>query len=811
MFSWLGRIIARNWLVWLAAWVLLGVGTGVVAPRWQDVAKDGEFNFLPRDVPSRRGEDLLRRAYPGRRAESSIVIVLTREGDRQVLNEEDRRFIADKLRPGLERIAAEEGGSGAVRSGRARQRDPIIARILTSQDKVIGPLLVSEDRRATLVLVELTTDFLVRSNIPVVGKIEELIVHLRREGAVPAGLRLALTGSAVLGRDMMVAESESARRIDSWTIALVIILLLAFYRAPLISLIPLVTLYVAVQVALRLLALLAQAGYLELFRGLQVYTTVVVYGAGVDYTLFLISRYQEEVEGESSIGQALAQALGKIGGALVASAATVICGIGTLMFAEFGKFREAGAAISFSLFVMLCATMSLTPALLRLAGRWVFWPWPLGARREEGRDADRRRPRWLTGSTSPFEGLWQSSGQMLLRRPGTIWLLTALALGPFAAFAVRNYDNVNYGLIQGLPSGAPSVRGMKVLTAHFPAGYSGPLTLVIRNDRVDFSRKDGIDLVRELTDRLKRRRDELKIADLRSVVDPLGISRAAQEALPTRGIMAVIVRPLMLARAIEHYVSNTAELDHHVTRLDIVLDLDPFTRRSISHLDVLEAAIRRELPEGLRRGSELYLTGATASFRDLKTVADRDREKIHLMVTAGVLAVLVVLLRRLAIPIYLILSVVFGYLATLGVTFVVFRLLAGGDFPGLDWTVPIFLFTLLIAVGEDYNIILVTRTDEEQDRHGPVLGVTEALAKTGGIISGCGFIMAGTFSSLAFGGSLARMYQLGFALTFGVLLDTFVVRPILVPAYLILVNSGRFGRLGMYLGARREPAAMARR
>ena len=109
----------------------------------------------------------------------------------------------------------------------------------------------------------------------------------------------------------MVAESESARAIESWTIWLVIILLLVFYRAPVIALVPLITLYVAVQVALRILALLAQAGYLELFHGLEVYTSVVVYAAGVDYNLFLISRYEEEVEGESGIGQALARALGQ--------------------------------------------------------------------------------------------------------------------------------------------------------------------------------------------------------------------------------------------------------------------------------------------------------------------------------------------------------------------------------------------------------------------------------------------------------------------------------------------------------------------
>ena len=96
--------------------------------------------------------------------------------------------------------------------------------------------------------------------------------------------------------------------------------------------------------------------------------------------------------------------------------------------------------------------MTLTPALLRLAGRWVFWPWRLGVLREEEHDADRRPARWLTGSSSPFEGLWQAIGGVLRRLPGTIWLLTVLVLSPFAVFAVLNYDNVNYGLIQGLPS-----------------------------------------------------------------------------------------------------------------------------------------------------------------------------------------------------------------------------------------------------------------------------------------------------------------------------------------------------------------------
>ena len=318
MFLFLDRISSRTWLVWLAAWVLLWADTWLAAPCWHDVAKDGEFNFLPRDVPSRRGERLLQRAFPGRRAESSVVIVVAREGDRQELTEEDRRFIADKLRPGL-RADRRRGGRFGGR--------PIQPLPAARSDHRAHPHLPGEGGRPApgqrgpprLRGAHRADDRLLRpAQHRRGGQDRGVIGRLRLEGAVPAGLRIALTGSEVLGRDMMRRVRER-RAIHSWTIWLVIILLLVFYLAPLIALIPLVTLYVAVQVALSLLALFAQAGYLDLFRGLEVYTTVVVYAAGVDYNLFLISRYQEEVEGESRIGQALTQALGKIGGALAAT------------------------------------------------------------------------------------------------------------------------------------------------------------------------------------------------------------------------------------------------------------------------------------------------------------------------------------------------------------------------------------------------------------------------------------------------------------------------------------------------------------
>src|SRR5262249_30904944 len=158
--------------------------------------------------------------------------------------------------------------------------------------------------------------------------------------------------------------------------------------------------------------------------------------------------------------------------------------------------------------------------------------------------------------------------------------------------------------------------------------------------------------------------------------------------------------------------------------------------------DHLEEAVNAALPSELS-GSRIELVGSTAMLRDLSKVKQSDERLIQILVPIVVLLLLLIVLRRLVLSIYLILSVLFSYLATLGLTYLVFRLLIGDEFIGLDWKVPIFLFTILVAVGEDYNIFLLTRVQEEQPSHGPINAITVAMVRTGQVISSCGFIMAG--------------------------------------------------------------------
>lgn len=780
MFQALGNAVSRIWPLLLLGWGGLLAATWVAAPEWEEVARAGEFVFLPDDAPTRRGEELFEQAFPEDAQTAQVVIVLHRpEGERELLDQ-DREFVKDRLAPALKRLA-----------GDAESK---ISQVRTPEDEDVGLLLTSPDERAMLVLVDLTTEFLAYSIVPPVDRIEELVEELRRDGAVPDGLEIALSGSAVLGRDRTRAKAESAEAIQSWTIWLVIALLLIVYRAPLVALIPLVTLYLTVRLTLNLLAIMAQAELIGVFQGLEVYTIVLVYGAGVDYSMFIIARFREELEKGAAYGDAIAGSIGRVGSAVSASAATEIIGIGMLSFAQFGKFQQAGISISLGLLVMFCASLTLTPGLLRLTGRWAFWPWMPG-RELHTASAEQTGGERLhkLAARKMSRGLWERIGTALARRPATIWLACVAALAPLAAVGILRYQDVSYGLVAELPQDRPVVHGTDVLTRHFPAGVTGPATVLIRNDDVDFGSGRGMGFVEDLTDRLARRRDDLGIVDLRSISDPLGLSEQAEQvlAMPEGTVTQRVTRRAEIRRrAIEHYVSDGGELDRHVTRLELVLDIDPFSREAIRRIEEVERAVANALP-GPLEGSQVHLLGATASLRDLKNVAEEDRLWIKTLVAASVLLVLIVLLRRFALPLYLIVTVLFSYAITFGVTFLVFRALEPDRFTGLDWTVPLFLFTVLVAVGIDYNIYLITRIVEERERHGPVGGVTEALNRTGAIISSCGIIMAGTFSTLAIGGELASMRQLGFALAFGILLDTFVVRPVLVPAMLIWVADRR--------------------
>jgi putative drug exporter of the RND superfamily len=823
MFPMLGKAIARLWPVLLAAWGLLLAGTWWYAPAWDTVAESGEIAFLPADCPSLHADALLQKAFPGESTGSTVVLILVR--DDVPLQPQDKKFVHDVLAPALNSATASEAGER-----------PIVSRVRTLADPGAGALLLSGDKRATLVVIELATPFLDRRNVPVVERVEDRLKQLGDRHEIPDGLRIALTGSATAGRDLQQAEAHTAQAVEAWTIGIVIVLLILMYRAPLVALIPLLTVFVSVQVALYVLAIMAGADVLTVSRDTRVFITVLAYGAGVDYCLFLIARFREEQERGAEPGPAAATAVARVGGAIAASAATVIGGIAMLAFARFGKIHAAGLSIPVALCIVLCASLTFCVSLLCLAGRWAFWPQRVVA--NSGAEPARAGllQRLLTANW--FPDVWRAMGPPLVRWPWAIWFVSVAALAPFAVVAVSHYHDQNYNPISDLPERTPNTVGIRLVEQHFPSGILGTITVLLHNDNAEFGSEAGVDLIAGLTDQLRKHKEQLDLVDIRTVSLPLGFTPVAKEfvkslpssfpllggsllrpsgggsLLPGGGSLPSVNLPRGLSyeaaieqRAIKFYVSHAPDWEGHVTRLDLMLGSDPVSREGIDDLDRIESFLRANLPTSLRE-SEIAFSGPTATVRDFADVKQGDETRIELLVPAIVFVLLVVLLRRVVISVYLVLSVLFSYLAALGVTYLLFAWLNGEGFVGLDWKVPIFLFTILVAVGEDYNIFLVTRIKEEQAEHGPLEGITTALAKTGRVISNCGLLMAGTFASL-WSSDLAAMKELGFALAFGILLDTLVIRPILVPTFLVLLESGRLGRFGKYVGLRQKTAAAA--
>jgi RND superfamily putative drug exporter len=177
--------------------------------------------------------------------------------------------------------------------------------------------------------------------------------------------------------------------------------------------------------------------------------------------------------------------------------------------------------------------------------------------------------------------------------------------------------------------------------------------------------------------------------------------------------------------------------------------------------------------------------------RDLAAIIQGDRARVNSLVLSGIFLILLALVKRPVLAGYLLATVLLSYFATLGLTAVFAAVYSGKPFGEIEWRVPFFLFTILVAVGEDYNILMVTRAMQERRRHGAIEGVRRGLARTGGTITACGVIMAGTFATLMISG-LGTLVQIGFALAVGVLLDTLLIRPFLVPAYMLLVDRDAF-------------------
>lgn len=600
--------------------------------------------------------------------------------------------------------------------------------------KVVGPI-PSQDGQAVQLIVPLDVgedDF---------TKLPDYVDAVKK--AVTAdtdGLTVHFAGPAALGAD----QAEAFGGIDGIlllsAVAVVIVMLLLTYRSPILWFIPLLVAVLSVGASQGVVYLLAKEFGLTVNAQSAGILSVLVLGAGTDYALLLIARYREELRNYEDRHDAMSHALHRAGPAIIASGATVIIGLLCLLFARMnstsglGPVAAAGIAVALILMLIMLPAMLLTyPVILAFIAWLITWipahvlPVPFLKRLNAAFWRGTRDSRWVFwpfvphhGDPEPHDsGIWSRVGTAISRRPRVVWIVTAVILGGLS-LGMFQLNATGLSNADSFTSEQPSVAAEKVVAQHFPAGAGSPVIVI-------------------------------------SSADSAAPVQAAFAG--TRGIdSSSVTEPVV--KGDRAYMTGT-------------LSDAPDTRAAFDTVDRVRDAVRGVPSSGALVG------GDTAVNHDVQAASSADNLLIIPIILIVVLLILGGLLRSVLAPVVLLATVVLSFGAALGVSALVFRHVLG--FPGADSSFPLFTFVFLVALGIDYNIFLMTRVREEALRIGTRRGALVALAATGGVITSAGLVLAGTFAALA---TLPIVFlaELGFAVAFGVLLDTIIVRSVLVTA-----------------------------
>lgn len=597
--------------------------------------------------------------------------------------------------------------------------------VLASQPIVVP----SEDGQAALVVFDINAELFAQTAGE--SSIGELVVETVRDQWEESGLDnpAYFTGAAGLVADLVGAFAGIDGILLVVALAVVLVILLIVYRSPVLPLLVLSTAMIALTAAIILVYALAKNNVITLNGQSQGIMFILVVGATTDYALLLVARYREELLHHRSPYQALRVAWRRSVEPIAASAGTVILGLLVLLLSDLKSNASLGPAGAIGIASALLAALTLLPALLLIGGqhaRGVFWP---------------ARPRYLGDDEEDAQsleavekrsGLWGRVSAFVGARPRRVWVGSGALLVVMAA-GLTTLEANGVGERDVFLNETESVTGFEVLEEHFAAGATSP--------------------VRILTDQGNAEEVLAAVQEVDGVEQAYLLTPSIAQGAPPG---AAQDGPIVVDGRVE---------------IDAVTATASSTRAS---QDVVQ-----EVRDAVHSISDDTLVGGRAAEAlDTRLTTDRDIQVIIPVILLVILVVLALLLRSLVAPAIIVLANILSFAASLGLSAVVFEFVF--DFPGIDPAVPLLAFVFLVALGVDYSIFLMSRAREESLRHGTAQGVRRALAVTGGVITSAGIVLAATFAAL---GVLPLVFlaQIAFIVGFGVLVDTFIVRSLLVP------------------------------
>lgn len=667
---------------------------------------------------------------------------LPESADATRVQEQLTRFTDDSVIPAV-----------VVLAGEAPLRDVDVAHLgdavadLTRIDAVasgISPPILSEDRRALEVFMPIAAD------AEIGDVVDEITAELDR--AAPAGVAVYVTGPAGFSADLGAAFAGIDGILLIVALAAVLVILVLVYRSLLLPIAVLMTSVFALTVALLVVWWLAKAGVLLLSGQTQGILFILVIGAATDYSLLYVARYREQLRTTPRRWQAMLAALRGSYAPILASGGTVIAGLLCLLLSDLKSNSTLGPVAAIGIAFAMLSALTLLPSLLYALGRAAFWPRVPRYEPAAGSATGASAARGPQPEHMPQTGLWARLARAVRRRPRTIWVVTSLLLLAAAAGVTQlRADGVAQSELVLTASDARA--GQAALGRHFPAGSGSPVSVLAAEDRLQ-----------EVADTV-RGTPTIDGVNVLTRDTPAGTAPVTADGIGAAG-------PPGSAPPMPTVVDGRVLLQGTLT---VAADSDA------------AATAVRELRARLAAGATgAIVGGVTATAIDTNTASIHDRTLIIPVVLVVILLILMVLLRSVLAPVLLIATTVVSFAAALGVAALVFNGVFG--FPGADPAVPLFGFVFLVALGIDYNIFLTTRVREESVRHGTREGILRGLAVTGGVITSAGLVLAATFAALSVI-PILFLAQIAFIVAFGVLLDTFIVRALLVPA--LMYDIGR--------------------
>jgi RND superfamily putative drug exporter len=565
---------------------------------------------------------------------------------------------------------------------------------------------------------------------------------------LPTGVSGHLAGDLAAEVDQENANSSGKNKTEIYSVIMILILLYIVFRsflAPIVTLLPAgLALGLAQPVIAESTKIGVQVGFIT-----QILLIVLLLGAGTDYGLFLVFRTKEEMRKGLNAKDAVVEALSHVGEAITFSAATVIAALLSLMLATFGLYKGLGPALAIGLVIMLLLSLTFLPALLAVLGRAVFWP------SKVNKGVSR-------------VGIWGRLADRAIKKPAVIIALAVIIFGVLS-LGLIGYKGAGFGS-QAPPAGTDSAAGQKIVDNHFPAANTNPQLLI-------FHFKSSVWNDPKVVARIQQKL--ASSSTFNAVGGPLnanGLRLGPEQLKQLHGSGS----PAELA--LSQFISN----DGKTVQYYAVLRAGPTgSADAMRAIPAVTAEIKKVAQSAGAYEYSVFSSDSVAY--DINVTTNSDLRKIIPIVLLVIAILLAILLRSLVAPWYLIATVGLSYLASLGFAMIVFVHIMGQD--GLNFVLPFLMFIFGMALGEDYNILVMSRIREEAHHNDSLFAaITKAIGITGTTVTSAGLILAGTFTILGLVGGNQQVQQIGFGIAFAILLDTFFVRTLLVPTIVAILG-----------------------